>query len=276
MSIVLFNRHTAKFVIPVLFAAAISTPDANAQGSILVTPGRVVFEKQTSIKEVTVANTSNEPATVIIMPKQYRMKEDGAFEEITTPDEGQKFATDHLRYFPKKVTLAPKKSQTIKIEVVNREGMDEGEYRSYLNFKTEPKKSANNVTIDEKGISATLVPAFGITIPVIIKSGNLDATVRISETSLNTDNKLNLVFNRKGNASVYGDLIVEHVASNGQVTKLSTIKGIAIYTPNTTRHFTVDLSKENANLSEGMLKVVYKAHRDENGKILAATELKLK
>lgn len=275
MSILQFSNRAAKFIIPVLFAAAVSIPEANGQGSVLVTPNRVVFDKQTSIKEVTIANTGNEQATVIISTKQYRMIEDGTFEEITTPDEGQKFASDHLRYFPKKVTLAPRKSQTIKVEVIGREDMEEGEYRSYLNFRKDPKKSASSVTVDEKGISATLVPSFGITIPVIIKAGNLDAAVQISDASINADRKLNMVLNRKGNASVYGDITVEHVALDGKVTKLSTVKGIAVYTPNATRHFTIDLSKEKTNLATGTLKIVYKAQRDENGKTLAVTELKL-
>jgi P pilus assembly chaperone PapD len=274
MSILKFTNRTAKFIIPALIAGASLTGKANAQGSLLVTPNRIVFDKNASIKEVTIANTGNDQATVIITPKQYKMTEDGGFEEISVNEAGQNFAVDYIRYYPKKITLAPHKSQTVKIEVIGRERLTNAEYRSYLNFKTEAK-NASNVTLDDKTISATLVPSFGITIPVIIKAGDLAATVQISDVMLKENRQLSLVFNRTGSASVYGDLNIEHVSPNGKVTKLSPVKGIAVYTPNALRRFSVDLSKEKADLTSGILRIVYKAQRDEKSKTLAATELNL-
>ena len=80
-----------------------------AQGNLLVTPKRVVFEGNKRSEELNLANIGKDTATYIISFIQIRMKEDGMFERITQPDPEQNFADKNLRFFPRTVTLGTMK-----------------------------------------------------------------------------------------------------------------------------------------------------------------------
>jgi len=81
--------------------------NTSAQGNLLVTPRRAVFEGTKRSVDLNLANVGQDTATFAISLVQIRMKEDGGFETITTPDPGQNFADQNLRFFPRSVTLPP-------------------------------------------------------------------------------------------------------------------------------------------------------------------------
>jgi hypothetical protein len=104
--------------------------------------------------------------------------------------------------------------------------------------------------------------------------------VQLSDLSLKTDenasNWLSLRFNRTGNMSVYGDLEVHHVSPKGKTTQVANVKGIAVYTPNTTRTFLMALAKDAAsNYQEGKLLVTYKTQNGNKAITLAESVLRL-
>ena len=80
---------------------------SQAQGDLLITPSRVVFEGNKQKEEVSLVNMGKDTATYSISFIQYNMKEDGSFVLIDKPDSGQMFAEPYLRIFPRQVTLAP-------------------------------------------------------------------------------------------------------------------------------------------------------------------------
>jgi P pilus assembly chaperone PapD len=69
-----------------------------AQGDLLITPRRVVFEGSKRSMDLNLANTGQDTAVYAISLIQIRMKEDGGFETITEPDPGQRFADRYLRF----------------------------------------------------------------------------------------------------------------------------------------------------------------------------------
>ena len=84
---------------------------ASAQGDLLITPVRVVFEGAKQMEELSVSNISKDTARYNISFVQYRMTQTGAFQQIEKPDSGQMFADKMLRIFPRVVTLAPNETQ---------------------------------------------------------------------------------------------------------------------------------------------------------------------
>jgi len=76
----------------------LSTKEVVAQGNLLITPRRVVFEGPKKTQELNLANTGADTAKYNVSIVQYRMKEDGSFEEITVPDVGQNFADKYIRF----------------------------------------------------------------------------------------------------------------------------------------------------------------------------------
>lgn len=259
------------------------TPSLLAQGDLLVTPRRVVFSGSQRVVELNLANTGQDTAQYNVSIIQYRMTEEGAFEEITEPDPGQFFADKNLRFFPRIVTLAPNEAQTVKMQVINQDRLAPGEYRSHVYFRAVPKETAlgfENQNQDTTSLSVRLIPIFGITIPVIIQVGESDTEVSLSNLSVeavnDTTNRLHMTFNRTGNMSVYGDLKVIHIAPDGAETNVGTVNGIAVYTPNALRKFRFDLDRtKNVNYKSGKIRITYSAQSDVAPKTFATAELNL-
>ena len=258
--------------------------NTSAQGNLLITPKRAVFEGNKRSMDLNLANVGEDTATYAISLVQIRMTEEGGFETITEPDEGQLFASPYLRFFPRSVTLGPNEAQTVKVQLVKAGSLAPGEYRSHVYFRAVPEEKPlgeEEVTQqDPASISVKLVPIFGITIPVIIRVGKPDVRVTLSDLVLSFENdtipKLKFTFNRAGNYSVYGDITVDHISPGGTVTRVGIANGIAVYTPNTKRNFEFSLfTDKGVDYSAGSLIVTYSAPSDMKPEKYAGAELML-
>ena len=256
---------------------------AQAQGDLLLYPKRIVFEGSKRSQTINLANTGNDTVRYLVSVVQSRMNEAGAFETISSPDPGQNFADKYFRFFPRNVVLGPKEAQSIKIQLINTNEMEPGEYRSHIYFRAEPDKKPLGETEavkDSTSISVNLVAVFGISIPVIIRRGESTTNVTISEASFEMKKdsipKLKINFNRTGNMSVYGDISVDHISMQGKVTRIGIANGMALYAPNLVRHFSLLLDK-NAGIDyhKGKLRIAYTTQPDARSLKIAETELQL-
>jgi hypothetical protein len=253
--------------------------DSFAQGNLLLTPRRILFEGSKRSIDLNLANIGQDTATFAISMIQLRMNEKGSFEQITVPDEGQQFADKNLRYFPRIVTLPPNDAQVVKVQVIRKNQLAPGEYRSHFYFRSIPKVTPldlEKVEIDTTEIAVRLTPVFGITIPAIIRIGESNTEIGMSVTSLEFIHEigptLKLRFTRTGDYSVYGDLIVNHISPQGEVTLVGRANGIAVYTPNQARNFQFELNnRNNVDFRTGKLNIVFAASSDLN-KDLAEAE----
>jgi len=267
-----------------LISIIISPGVSMAQGDLLITPRRVVFEGSKRSMDLNLANTGKDTATYAISLMQIRMKEDGGFETITDPDPGQRFADRFIRFFPRSVTLGPNEAQAVKIQVIRSNELEPGEYRSHFYFRAIPKISPlgeKEKAKDTTTISVMLTPVFGITIPAIIRVGESTAKVTFSDLGFEMANdtipRFSMVFNRSGNMSVFGDLTVDHISTQGKITRVGMANGVAVYTPNTKRRFQFSLNKvPGVNFRTGTLRVIYTASSDVKPVRLAEAELPLK
>lgn len=256
---------------------------SSAQGDLLLYPKRIVFEGSRKSQTLNVANTGKDTVRYLISVVQMRMKEDGSFEIISHPDSAQNFADKNFRFFPRNVVLGPNESQTVKMQLVNTAQLAPGEYRSHLYFRAEPDKRplGEEATVkDSSSISVNLIAVFGISIPVIIRSGESTTKVTLSDASfqLKGDSipSLKVSFTRKGNMSVYGDISVDHISIQGKVTRVAIAKGMALYTPNLVRHFSLVLDKIGGiDYKKGRLHIAYTTQADTQSLKIAETELAL-
>lgn len=244
----------------VLFFTAVAS--ANAQGNLLITPKRVVFDGNKRAEDLNLVNVGSDSATYVLSFIHFRMKNDGSFERIESPDTGQYFAEPFLRIFPRTVSLAPNETQTIKLQVRRTADMQAGEYRSHLYFRAVPKQAplGERTGGNDTAISVKLTPIFGISIPVIVRSGEAKTEVVLENIRLQTDSLpvIGMTVQRKGNMSVYGDVAVNHISKQGKVTLVGIAKGLAVYTPNAERSFKLQLNPASpVNLRSGRLQVTY-------------------
>jgi P pilus assembly chaperone PapD len=277
------TNHTKFLSLIILLTALFTTENLLAQGSLLLTPKRVVFEGKKNSEIINLANLGKDTAQYIISLVEYRMKEDGAFEEITQKENEQFSAAPFLRFFPRTVTLAPNEAQVIRLQVDKKAGqIAAGEYRSHLYVRAVPKVTAqgDSETNQEAGIGVKLMPIFGISIPVIIRVGESSANVTISELKISKAedlNSLNMTLNRSGKMSIYGDVVVDHVAVNGKSTQVGIIKGMAVYAPNELRHVKLPLNRDlQVNYHSGKLVTRFNTNVDGKDKKMVETELVLK
>ena len=262
---------------------SIASANVLAQGNLLITPRRAVFEGKKRSIDLNLANIGSDTATYAISIVEMRMKEDGGFENITEPDPGQRFADKYIRFFPRSVTLGPNESQVIKIQLTRSKELEPGEYRSHIYFRSIPKPlplGEKKPVVDSGTIAIRLTPIFGITIPVIIRVGEYSAKVTISDAEFKFVNDtvphISLTFNRTGSMSVYGDLTVDHISATGVVTRVGTANGIAVYTPNTVRRFRFNLNKvPGVDYRSGLLRISYSAPSDTRPLKYAESEILL-
>ena len=257
-----------------LFFSIILFSTATAQGNLLVTPKRVVFEGAKRSEELNIANTGKDTATYIISFIQIRMTNDGQVQQIAEPDSLQNFADKYLRFFPRRITLAPNEAQTVKVQVIRTGEITPGEYRSHLYFRAVPndKPLGEKEPETDNSISVKLVPIFGISLPVIIRNGESSAQINFSNVLMDTtiNPVLKMTLNRTGNISVYGDVSVDYISPSGKVTKVGMAKGLAVYTPNTIRNFSLQLeAKPEIDYHQGKIHVAF---TDQSAKPLKLAE----
>lgn len=271
IDITLLSRlNNYRFLLSIVCLLLYNGTQAYAQGNLLITPNRIVFDGPQKMQELNLANTGKDTATYLVSFMEIRMKEDGSFEPVKTPDSGQQFASKYLRYFPRSITLAPNEAQSVKVQLSRTAQLTAGEYRSHLYFRAEtPGQPLGTpaVKADSPGISVTLTPIFGITIPVIIRVGSSDTRVSLADPSLSWSKEgtpvLNITFQRAGNMSVYGDVTVEHVSPQGNATIASFIKGVAVYTPTQRRQLKIALATDKKiNYHSGRLRISYQEHTE--------------
>lgn len=258
--------------------------EISAQGNLLITPRRVLFEGSKRSLDLNLANTGQDTATYAVSLVQIRMKEDGGFETITEPDPNQLFADKYIRFFPRTVTLGPNEAQVVKVQVTRASELTPGEYRSHFYFRAIPNAKPlgeKEIVRDTNAISVKLTPVFGITIPVIIRVGESTAKVTLSDLAFEIVNdtipRIKFFFKRTGNMSVYGDITVDYISSQGKLSRVGIANGIAVYTPNGSRQFQLNLSKlPGVDYKNGTLRLIYSSSSDVKPVRLAEAELSLR
>jgi hypothetical protein len=254
---------------------------AEAQGNLMITPKRVVFEGNKQKEVLNLINMGSETTTYSVSFVQKSMKEDGSFVDITDSEPGQPFADPYLRIFPRQITLAPNEGQSIVLQYRRKAEMLAGEYRSHLYFRSEKDYTAlrnNSQKKDSKSVSVQLIPIYGMSIPIIIRTGETDLTVTLSNLKLQTlddkSNVLSFTINRIGNISLYGDILVQFIPKKGETYDIGAVNGLGVYTSINKRNISLQLDTvEGKSLAKGKISVTYSSNDDSKAVILAVADL---
>jgi P pilus assembly chaperone PapD len=250
---------------------------AQASGDLLVAPTRLVLDSNRSA-EIVLNNIGNDVATYRVSLELRRMAPDGQLEEVTTPTAAEQSALNMIAYAPRRVTLAPNQPQAIRVGVQPPAGLLDGEYRAHMLFRAIPStRLATPASGQETSLSIALTPIYGVSIPIIIRRGQLVADATIAHVSLGKDDDgksgINLMLNRTGNRSVYGEL---RVTPHGQDKPIAQIRGVAIYPEVTSRQVMLPLINDAAANYHGPAKVQYIADDASGGSVIAETDVVLK
>lgn len=272
------SRRFAGFLATCAIAMALPSPLA-AQGDLLIAPTRLVLDGRRG-GEVLLANVGSEEATYRVTLELRRMTPDGDLEEV---DEAQanlseKAALEMVRYAPRRVILPPGEPQAIRISARPGAELPDGEYRVHMSFAALPKVRPVAPASDApaQGVSVNIIPVYGITMPIIIRKGQLEvvaglANPRLEETDQGTVFAVDI--SRSGEASVYGDLLVYR---QGDDEPVFMARGIGVYPEIDSRHSAFVVEPEQAAAMRGAVRVELREPLQYGGALIASVDAALR
>ncbi|UNK80008.1 molecular chaperone [Sphingopyxis granuli] len=259
-----------------LFMAAFALPatPALAAGDLLVAPTRLILDGSRGA-EVVLNNIGSEPATYRISLEVKRMTADGGLDEIAEAEAtpAEKAALAMIAFSPRRVVLPPNQPQVIRVGVRVPEGTPPGEYRAHMLFRAVPESvAATAPKAAGEGVSIAITPIYGITIPVIVRIGDLEASAtigdaRIGETRDGPAFEFDLT--RSGTRSVYGDI---EVTRRGEPRPLLVARGIAVYPEVDARTVSLRIPPDLAAQLRGPVHIRYTEDREVGGATIDAAD----
>jgi hypothetical protein len=222
-------------------------------------------------------NIGDEPATYRISTEFRRMNTDGSLAEVANPSDRDKAAQDMIIFAPRRVTLAPNEPQSIRIVARPPQGLPDGEYRVHLLFRAIPPAAPVTKPADApKGLSFRLIPVYGVTIPVIVRLGNLDVQAGITNVHLDKkDGKpvIALDLTRSGSRSTFGEV---RVTKAGVKDPIAVQNAVAVYTEINDRKLEIPIDENYKGDLSGPVTVQYIEKYDDGSKTIAETEAVLR
>ena len=266
----LLGRSAVTSIVSSSLALILATP-AYAAGDLLVAPTRIVLDGRRGT-EVILSNIGNEEATYRISLELRRMNDIGRLNDVMVEQasETEKAALGVIRFAPRRVTLPPNQPQSVRIGLQSMDALPDGEYRAHMLFRAIPKTQAATDAKDiGNGLKIQLIPIYGVTIPIIVRKGNLEATASLANVKIGADNEgptLQFDLSRKGARSVFGEI---HVTKPGVAEPLMVAKGIAIYPEVETRQVSLPFGPELAARMHGEVVISYYEAPEAGGGLIS-------
>lgn len=265
----------AALAAPLVSSAAAGQAGA---GDLLVAPTRIVLDGRRGT-DVVLNNIGSEPATYRISVEFRRMTPDGGLEDVEQPTAQHELTRDMLIYAPRRVTLAPNKPQSIRIAARPPQGLPDGEYRVHMLFRAIPpaKPAITPAAAQQiRGVSFALIPVYGVTIPVIVRLGNLDAKAAIDNVRLESRGGKGFValdLSRSGDRSTYGEV---RVLKAGVKDPIAVQRAVAVYTELSRRQVTIPVEKDFTGDPRGPVTVQYVETFDDGTDVIAEAQAVLR
>jgi hypothetical protein len=181
-------------------------------------------------------------------------------------------------YAPRRITLPPRQPQAIRIAARPPQGLADGEYRVHLLFRAIPTPTPVVPADSEaaKGLRFQLTPVYGVTIPVIVRLGTLQATAGIANVHLDTkDGKpvVALDLSRSGQRSTFGEV---RVIKAGIKRPVAIQKAVAVYKEIGLRHVAVPVDEAFKGAISGPVTVQYVETFEDGSHVIAETQAVLR
>lgn len=249
---------------------------ASAAGGLVVTPQLVELDNKSRSKVLTLANRGKGTETYRISIINYRMDEKGNLHRTETPSEDEGFANGLFRYAPRQITLKPGKPQTVRILYRRPQNLKDGEYRSHLLFQQIPEAQAvSSKATSGSGLALEIKTIFGITIPVIVRHGQLQASGQLSNIQLAETKRgkgVSLRISREGSQSLRGDLVA--LAGDEEIGRLN---NVAVYLSTPHRDIIMPLDPEKSAGTDGReIKIEYRNRGEQTGPAIASGNVALR
>lgn len=222
-----------------------ASPSRAAGGADLnISPKRVVFGPADRTATVFVFNRGTEPAVYAVELVDRTMQADG---QIVAAAAGETpSAKPFITYTPRRVTLAPGESQTVRLRVLRPADLATGEYRTHFTVTALPPEDTGltaeqaSAPLREGQIGTRLTTLISLSIPLIVRQGPADAkaalenaryAVETVQTEAGGSAQVGVVtvdLVRRGVSSLYGDLEVRG-DKGAKSSAIGGVRGLGVY-----------------------------------------------
>jgi P pilus assembly chaperone PapD len=196
---------------------------AAAQG-VLVAPTAVFIDARARTATLMLVNPNEEPAEVEIGTLYGYPVTDSTgqltLKVIDAPDSTEPSAAGWIRAFPRRMTLAPKAQQTVRLLVSPPPGTPDGEYWGRLSITARGGTLALSQPSDTGAVSVGLSVEVRTIIPVLYRKGRLETGIGLSALRAERVGDSLVVrahLERLGTAAAFGTARGELVDSAGKV-----------------------------------------------------------
>ncbi|MGR4865108.1 hypothetical protein [Caulobacter sp. LARHSG274] len=237
-------------------AGAPSLATAQVGADLSISPKRVTFDEAGRSATVYIFNRGSQAATYSLGLVDRVMTPDGQIRTVAeaagAPDgvaagARLKSAAALLTFAPRRVTLKPGESQTVRIRVLRPADLAVGEYRSHLTVTDVPPETAG-LTAEEAAapgageLAVRVVALFSVSIPVIVRQGPADVQAGIDAVRFSVKDSpasgaagakrtgvLSVDLVRQGASSLFGDVEIRAVKAGKPGEVIGGAKGVAVY-----------------------------------------------
>jgi hypothetical protein len=139
-----------------------------------------------------------------------------------------------------------------------------------------PRPISEEVQAPTDGLSIRLTPIYGVTIPIIVRQGNLSATAAISGVRIAEEGEargIRFELSRAGDRSTYGEILITRP---GVDTPLVRARGVAVYDEVEVRTVTFAINPAFQGPLEGPVRIQYREPNSAGGGVIAETQLVLR
>ncbi|WP_394201841.1 molecular chaperone [Shewanella waksmanii] len=213
---------------------------SNVNANLLVTPTRAELDDKRQKSAIfSLVNKGSVTSRYNIYFQDKRQLPTGDYQSV----DGKGVLAKYVRYSPRRITLDPEQGTRVRVALRLPKGVKPGEYRSYLVFNQIPLTEAESTSSsdDNQSLSLSISAVLRISVPVVLRVGELNSEVEIATGQLNPQtNNVSVTLARAGSRSTYGDIEVL-TEVDGKKQTIGSYKNAALYTEISERNFAVSL-----------------------------------
>ncbi len=219
-----------------------------SQANLQVFPTRLALSDSQRVGTFSVRHLGDKPQKYKAKVVFYRMFEDGSMsEQVEKPNESEKSLIDHVKITPRSVKLIPNVEQVMRILVVPKKELPEGDYRAHIYFEPDDEviDEADVKNQSNKSVTMNIRAKIAVAVPVVYRRGQASATFGIDDLKLVSSPKggpkFSLYITRKGNAFGYGSLVLSLIPKKGKAVEIGRVSGLAVYVDRRQAQFPVQI-----------------------------------
>jgi P pilus assembly chaperone PapD len=278
-----FPSHVCGLYCTALFALALGMFALPAYADILISPQRAILTDDVRQAVISLHNPGSEPRAYRLSWVERQVTEDG---QILTLKDGEnpRSIAAMVRFSPRRVTVLPGQTQTVRLDFRPPADLKSGEYRSHLRIGMEPlpDKNSNNggtevMRGEKEGISFRIDALMSFSVPIFVRHGAGSAEVKITAVAPDVNKQdgsnapaLKVTLARAGEFSAYGKLMVyQQLDANAPVEMIGEAGSIALYAEVNRQTRLVNL-KPGISLTPGSwVRVTYEGVGEERGRVFS-------